>query len=77
MHVSFRDSVLTWYLREALTGNSRTTMLACVSPARDHEEETFATLRLAELAKQIKTKATNSEGVLKKTEVNCSLKSRA
>ncbi|XP_068083317.1 kinesin-like protein KIF14 isoform X2 [Anabrus simplex] len=45
--VPYRDSVLTWLLRESLGGNSRTTMLATISPASSHIEETLATLRYA------------------------------
>ena len=43
--VPFRESVLTWYLRESLSGNSRTTMLATSSPVALNFEETASTLR--------------------------------
>lgn len=65
INVPFRESVLTWYLRESLSGNARTTMLACVSPAASNEEETLSTLRYAASAKQIKTAAKKSEDPLK------------
>ena len=65
VQVPFRESVLTWYLRESLAGNARTTMLACVSPAGSNEEETLSTLRYAASAKQIKTEAKKSEDPLK------------
>jgi hypothetical protein len=65
IQVPFRESVLTWYLRESLAGNARTTMLACVSPAASNEEETLSTLRYAASAKQIKTSAVKSEDPLK------------
>ncbi|XP_076281129.1 kinesin family member nebbish isoform X2 [Lasioglossum baleicum] len=45
--VPYRESVLTWLLKESLGGNSRTAMLATVSPANVHVEETLATLRYA------------------------------
>jgi kinesin family protein 1 len=65
IQVPFRESVLTWYLRDSLAGNSRTTMLACVSPAGSNEEETLSTLRYAASAKQIKTSAVKQEDPLK------------
>ena len=55
--VPFRESVLTWYLKESLSGNARTTMLACVSPVASNREETLSTLRYAAAAKKIKTTA--------------------
>ena len=55
--VPFRDSVLTWMLKESLTGNSKTTMLATVSPSPKNYAETLSTLRYASSASQIKTKA--------------------
>jgi kinesin family protein 14 len=45
--VPYRDSILTWLLRESLGGNSRIMMLATISPANIHLEETLATLRFA------------------------------
>lgn len=62
--VPFRDSVLTWYLRDSLAGNARTTMLAACSPVGSNREETVSTLRYASSAKNIKTKATKvSQGI--------------
>ncbi|XP_034236612.1 kinesin-like protein KIF14 isoform X3 [Thrips palmi] len=52
-YVPYRDSVLTWLLRESLGGNSSTTMLATVSPCSSHLEETLATLRYACQARTI------------------------
>ncbi|KAJ8680905.1 hypothetical protein QAD02_016692 [Eretmocerus hayati] len=51
--VPYRDSVLTWLLKESLGGNSRTAMLGTVSPANIHLEETLATLRYACQARAI------------------------
>jgi len=59
--VPFRESVLTWYLRESLSGNSRTTMLATTSPVALNHEETASTLRYAASAKNIKTAAEKNE----------------
>ena len=57
--VPYRDSVLTWLLKESLGGNSKTYMIAAISPA-DYEE-TLSTLRYADQAKKIKTKAVVNE----------------
>ena len=43
--VPYRDSTLTWLLKENLGGNSKTVMVATVSPADDNIEETLSTLR--------------------------------
>ena len=59
--IPYRDSVLTWLLRESLGGNSKTIMLAAVSPADVHYEETLSTLRDAERAKNIRNKAVVNE----------------
>ncbi|KAK9453806.1 P-loop containing nucleoside triphosphate hydrolase protein [Dipodascopsis uninucleata] len=53
--VPYRDSTLTWLLKDSLGGNSKTTMIACLSPG-DYEE-TLSTLRYASQAKHIKTRA--------------------
>ena len=47
-HIPFRDSVLTWLLRENLGGNSKTAMLAAISPADINYDETLSTLRYAD-----------------------------
>ncbi|XP_065083485.1 kinesin-like protein KIF14 [Ochlerotatus camptorhynchus] len=52
-YIPYRDSVLTWLLRENLGGNSRTAMLATISPAATHIDETLATLRYACQARTI------------------------
>uniref|UniRef100_A0A1B0FRJ8 Kinesin-like protein n=1 Tax=Glossina morsitans morsitans TaxID=37546 RepID=A0A1B0FRJ8_GLOMM len=51
--VPYRESVLTYLLRENLGGNSKTVMLATISPAKTHIEETLATLRYAQQARSI------------------------
>ena len=56
-HVPFRDSKLTLILREALTGNSRTSMLANVHAGSTYYDETLSTLRYASSVKEIKTSA--------------------
>eukprot|EP00040_Diaphanoeca_grandis_P005617 m.33711 g.33711 ORF g.33711 m.33711 type:complete len:1456 (-) comp16859_c1_seq1:91-4458(-) len=59
--VPYRDSVLTWLLRENLGGNSRTCMVAALSPADINYDETLSTLRYADSAKQIVCKAIVNE----------------
>jgi kinesin family protein 13 len=43
--VPYRDSTLTWLLKDNLGGNARTVMVATISPAADNFEETLSTLR--------------------------------
>ena len=67
MVIPYRDSVvpprarltqvLTYLLRDSLGGNSKTAMIACISPADINYEETMSTLRYADAAKRIKTRA--------------------
>jgi hypothetical protein len=44
-HVPYRDSALTWLLKGALGGNSKTLMIATLSPSQEHYEESISTLR--------------------------------
>ncbi|XP_010766790.1 kinesin-like protein KIF13B isoform X4 [Notothenia coriiceps] len=59
--VPYRDSVLTWLLKDCLGGNSRTAMVATVSPAADNYDETLSTLRYADRAKSIVNHAVVNE----------------
>jgi len=59
--IPYRDSVLTWLLIENLGGNSKTAMLAAISPADINYDETLSTLRYADRAKQIVCKAVVNE----------------
>ncbi|KAJ1634994.1 hypothetical protein T492DRAFT_969533, partial [Pavlovales sp. CCMP2436] len=59
--VPYRASKLTMLLQNALGGNSKTIMVAALSPADINYEETLGTLRYADRAKQIKTVATVQE----------------
>ncbi|XP_058493690.1 kinesin-like protein KIF1A isoform X17 [Solea solea] len=59
--IPYRDSVLTWLLRENLGGNSRTAMVAALSPADVNYDETLSTLRYADRAKQIRCNAVINE----------------
>lgn len=53
--VSYRDSILTWLLKDSLEGNSMTAMIACIAPS-DYDE-TPSTVRYADQAKHIRTTA--------------------
>jgi hypothetical protein len=55
-HIPYRDSKLTRLLQDSLGGNSRTLMIACVSPADANFEETLNTLRYADRARHIHNK---------------------
>ncbi|TBU27698.1 kinesin-domain-containing protein [Dichomitus squalens] len=59
--IPYRDSVLTWLLKDSLGGNSKTAMIAAISPADVQYEETLSTLRYADQAKKIKNKAIINE----------------
>eukprot|EP00741_Cyanophora_paradoxa_P015133 tig00020848_g14604.t1 len=59
--IPYRDSVLTWLLKESLGGNAKTIMIAAISPADINFEESLSTLRYADRAKQIKNKPTVNE----------------
>ncbi|KAJ2801338.1 hypothetical protein H4R21_002826, partial [Coemansia helicoidea] len=56
-HVNYRDSKLTFLLRDSLGGNSVTFIIANVSPALCNDAETASTLRFAQRAKMIRNKA--------------------
>lgn len=60
-YVPYRDSILTWLLKDNLGGNSKTVMVATVSPASDNYEETLSTLRYADRAKRIVNHAVVNE----------------
>ncbi|CAI8599148.1 unnamed protein product [Vicia faba] len=57
-HVPYRDSKLTRLLQDSLGGNSKTVMIACVSPADSNAEETLNTLKYSNRARNIQNKAT-------------------
>lgn len=56
-HVPYRDSKLTRLLQDSLGGNSKTAMIACISPADTNAEETINTLKYANRARNIQNKA--------------------
>ncbi|PSC70673.1 Kinesin KIF15 [Micractinium conductrix] len=56
-HVPYRDSRLTFLLKDSLGGNSRTSIIACISPSEESAQETHGTLVFASGAKKIRNKA--------------------
>ncbi|CAA2971860.1 kinesin KIN-4A isoform X1 [Olea europaea subsp. europaea] len=61
VHVPYRDSKLTRLLQDSLGGNSRTVMIACISPADINAEETLNTLKYANRARNIQNKPINRD----------------
>jgi hypothetical protein len=59
--VPYRGSLLTRLLASALGGNSRTALVACISPAADSASETCETLRFAARATFVKNSADSAE----------------
>ncbi|KAL3316323.1 Kinesin-like protein kif17 [Cichlidogyrus casuarinus] len=60
-HIPYRDSKLTRLLQDSLGGNTKTLMIACISPADNNYDETLSTLRYANRAKEIKNKPVINE----------------
>lgn len=60
-HVHYRDSKLTFLLKDSLGGNSKTCIVAAVSPALVYLTETMSTLKFAQRAKLIKNRAVVNE----------------
>jgi hypothetical protein len=73
--VPYRDSVLTWLLKDSLGGNSKTAMVACISPT-DYDE-TLSTLRYADQAKRIRTRATVNQDSLSSAQRDAQIKEMA
>ncbi|EAA13643.5 AGAP003925-PA [Anopheles gambiae str. PEST] len=61
LYIPYRDSILTWLLKDSLGGNSKTIMIAAISPADVNYSETLSTLRYANRAKNIINKPTINE----------------
>ncbi|KAF2310329.1 hypothetical protein GH714_007829 [Hevea brasiliensis] len=60
-HVPYRDSRLTFLLQDSLGGNSKTTIIANVSPSICSSHETLSTLKFAQRAKLIQNNAKVNE----------------
>ena len=69
----FRESKLTFLLKDSLSGNAKTLMLAAISPASDSYSETMSTLRYADQAKSIRTCAVVNETPTQKLIKNLTL----
>ncbi|KAJ3100590.1 hypothetical protein HDU97_002120 [Phlyctochytrium planicorne] len=59
--IPYRDSTLTWLLKDCIGGNSKTIMLAAIAPTDTSFDETLSTLRYAERAKRIVNRAVVNE----------------
>nr|CAD2126001.1 unnamed protein product [Meloidogyne enterolobii] len=55
-HIPYRDSKLTRLLQDSLGGNTKTVMIACISPSDNNFDESLSTLRYANRAKNIRNK---------------------
>lgn len=53
-HTPFRQSKLTQVLKDSFVGNSRTCMIATISPNQSNSEHTLNTLRYADRVKELK-----------------------
>jgi hypothetical protein len=60
-HIHYRDSKLTFLLKDSLGGNSKTCIIANISPAATSYAETLSTLKFAQRAKLIRNKAVVNE----------------
>jgi len=60
-HIRYRDSKLTHMLKDSLGGNSKTVLIANISPSWGSFTETLSTLQFAQRAKQIKNKVVINE----------------
>ncbi len=68
-HIRYRDSKLTFLLKDSLSGNSKTCLIANVSPAMSASAETLSTLQFAQRAKKIRTKASVNKSTVAKGDV--------
>jgi len=59
--IPFRDSVLTWILKDSLVGNTKTTIVITNSPHQFNKEETISTCRFGARCKLIKTRVTSNK----------------
>ncbi|CAL4147587.1 unnamed protein product, partial [Meganyctiphanes norvegica] len=66
-HVPYRDSKLTRLLQDSLGGNSRTLMIACISPSDTDFMETLNTLKYANRARNIRNRVTVNQDKTSKT----------
>ena len=62
LHIPYRNSTLTWLLKDSFGGNSKTVMIASINPSASNYEESLSTLKYADQAKRIMNKAIVNEG---------------
>lgn len=60
-HIPFRDNPLTWLLADSLGGNSKTILIATISPCSSSHSQTLSTLKYADNAKQVINKVKVNE----------------
>lgn len=63
-YVPYRNSKLTRILKDGLSGNSQTIMIATISPADNQYHHTVNTLKYADRAKEIKTHVQKNIGTI-------------
>ncbi|CAG9327587.1 unnamed protein product [Blepharisma stoltei] len=56
-HIPYRNSKLTRLLQDSLEGNSKTVLIATISPSAENFEETISTLTFADRAKEVMIKS--------------------
>ncbi|XP_037086600.1 LOW QUALITY PROTEIN: kinesin-like protein KIF21A [Pollicipes pollicipes] len=66
-HIPYRDSKLTRLLQDSLGGNSRTVMIACISPSDSDFMETLNTLKYANRTRNIKNRVTINQDKTSRT----------
>lgn len=64
-HIPFRQSKLTYLLKDCLDGNCHTYLIACIWPKKDHSWESLSTLRFAARMKTIETNPVRNRLVAK------------
>lgn len=62
-HIPYRDSKLTYLLRNSLGGDSKTLAIVCCSPHRANFQESLASVRFAAKASKVELKDENSVDV--------------
>lgn len=66
-HVPYRNSMLTWLLKDSIGGNSKCTILATISPTQQAYQETLTTLRFMERVKSVVTHALVNDQVVQES----------